>query len=285
MIKRFRRRADFVLADRQLITMETSFLKSYALLVIQTAHLRGTHALGGLSAEIPIKNDPAANNVALSRVLQEKLHEVGLGHDGTGVAHPGLVELARSAFDRVVAGPNQIRILRPDIDSRALDLLTVPHGNPSESAFHESISVALWYLEAWLRGVGSVTISNQQEHVSTAEICRAQLWQWVRYRKEFPFRRFARLLEEELENALATLGSGYQADVQAEKLKIAGELLSDVVSDDEFVEFITLPAYSRLESENASAGATSSDRPGVRVNPSWARRFLQIGRGKRAGGS
>jgi malate synthase len=275
VIKKFRRRSDFVLPDRELVTMESPFLKSYALLAIQTAHRRGTHAIGGMAAQIPIKDDPAADNLARMKVLQDKLREVSMGHDGTWVAHPGLVKLAREAFDRVMSGPNQIRIQREDVDVRASDLLTVPYGEVSKSGFRNNVVVSLLYMEAWLRGQGAVAINHLMEDAATAEISRAQLWQCIRYRKEFSPHFFKRVLDEELENSLASLGSEANADLRAEKLKQARDIIFESVMNDKMDEFITLEAYRHLEETDTEPRVVSENPSGL--TRGWAKRLLHIG--------
>ena len=180
-IKKFRNRPDFVLPDRSIVTMDKHFLKSYVDLLIQTCHRRGIHAMGGMAAQIPIKNDPVANEKALDKVRQDKLREVRAGHDGTWVAHPGLVPVAKEVFDAHMKEPNQIARLRDDVRVTAEDLLSVTEGQITEEGLRWNIDVGLQYLESWLRGSGCVPIYNLMEDAATAEICRAQVWQWVRH--------------------------------------------------------------------------------------------------------
>ena len=180
-IKKFRNRPDFVLPDRSIVTMDKHFLKSYVDLLIQTCHRRGIHAMGGMAAQIPIKNDPAANEKALDKVRQDKLREVRAGHDGTWVAHPGLVPVAKEVFDAHMKEPNQIARRRDDVHVTAEDLLAVTEGQITEEGLRWNIDVGLQYLESWLRGSGCVPIYNLMEDAATAEICRAQVWQWVRH--------------------------------------------------------------------------------------------------------
>ena len=180
-IKKFRNRPDFVLPDRSTLTMEKHFLKSYVELLIQTCHRRGIHAMGGMAAQIPIKNNPAANEKALEKVRQDKLREVTAGHDGTWVAHPGLVQIAKEVFDQHMKEPNQIGRCREDVHVNASDLLAVTEGKITEEGLRWNIDVGLQYLESWLRGSGCVPIYNLMEDAATAEICRSQVWQWIKH--------------------------------------------------------------------------------------------------------
>src|SRR5690349_19093430 len=180
-IKKFRDRADFVLPDRARVTMDRHFLKSYVDLLIQTCHRRRAHAMGGMAAQIPIKHDPAANEAAIEKVRQDKLREVRAGHDGTWVAHPGLVPIAAQVFDAGVRGANQLHVLREDVKVTASDLLSVPEGEITAAGLRANVDIGVQYLESWLRGVGCVPIYNLMEDAATAEISRSQVWQWVRY--------------------------------------------------------------------------------------------------------
>src|SRR6266481_6375399 len=179
-IKKFRQHSDFLVPDRAQVTMDRPFLNSYVQLLIKTCHRRGIHAMGGMAAQIPIKNDPAANEKALDKVRQDKLREVKAGHDGTWVAHPGLVPIAKAIFDEYMKEANQIHVKRDEVSVTAKDLLDVPAGGITEDGLRLNINVGLQYLEAWLRGNGCVPINNLMEDAATAEISRAQVWQWVR---------------------------------------------------------------------------------------------------------
>src|SRR5437879_4477683 len=181
VIKKFRSRPDCVLPDRGRVTMDRPFLQSYAELVIRTCHRRGIHALGGMAAQIPIKHDPAANAAALEKVRQDKLREVRQGHDGTWVAHPALVPVAREIFDAHVAGAHQISVRREDVRVSARDLLAVPRGEITEAGLVANIDIGIRYLAAWLGGQGFGPIHNLMEDAATAEISRAQIWQWLRH--------------------------------------------------------------------------------------------------------
>src|SRR5213593_1592603 len=180
-IKKFRHRPECVLPDRGLVSMDRPFLKSYAEFVIRTCHRRGIHALGGMAAQIPIKRDAALNAQAIEKVRQDKLREVRQGHDGTWVAHPGLVPVAREIFDAHMPGPHQIDVTRDDVRVTARDLLTAPAGPVTAAGLRANLEVALRYLAAWLGGMGCVPIHDLMEDAATAEIARAQVWQWLRH--------------------------------------------------------------------------------------------------------
>jgi malate synthase len=249
-IKKFRNRPDFVLPDRSLVTMTTHFLRSYSLLVIKTCHRRGAHAMGGMAAQIPIKNDAAANAAALVKVREDKLREVGDGHDGTWVAHPGLVPLGLEVFNAGMPGPNQLHVLRQDFSVTARDLLELPPGPITEAGLRINVNVGLLYLEAWLRGNGCVPIYNLMEDAATAEICRAQVWQWIRHPKgvlqdgrKVTVDLFRNVLPEELGKIKAMVGAD---TFVAGKYELAAQILDDITSREQFVEFLTLPAYQYL---------------------------------------
>ena len=180
-IKKFRNHPAFLLPDRSLVTMEKHFLKSYVELLIQTCHRRGIHAMGGMAAQIPIKNDAVANERALEKVRQDKLREVHAGHDGTWVAHPGLVPIAMEIFDGTMKDDHQINRPLATVTITQADLLAVPTGKITEEGLRWNIDVGLRYLSSWLIGNGCVPIYNLMEDAATAEICRAQVWQWLRH--------------------------------------------------------------------------------------------------------
>src|SRR5208282_33253 len=180
-IKKFRAHPEFVLPDRSQVTMETHFLSSYVALLVEICHRRGIHAMGGMAAQIPIRNDAAANEQALEKVRRDKLREVKAGHDGTWVAHPGLVAVAKEIFDKYMPEPNQISKPRVHRTVEARDLLEVPKGDITEAGLRWNIDVGLQYLHSWLKGSGCVPIYNLMEDAATAEICRAQVWQWLRH--------------------------------------------------------------------------------------------------------
>jgi malate synthase len=249
-IKKFRNRPDFVLPDRSLVTMTTHFLRCYSLLAIQTCHRRGAHAMGGMAAQIPIKNDPDANARAIAKVREDKLREAGDGHDGTWVAHPGLVGTAMEVFDVEMRGPNQLHILREDFRSTPADLLEVPSGPITEAGLRTNVNVGLLYLESWLRGNGCVPIYNLMEDAATAEISRAQVWQWIRHPRgvlqdgrKVTVPLFRQILAQELEKIKASVGPDMFA---AGKYTLAARVFDNIITSDSFVEFLTLPAYEHL---------------------------------------
>ncbi len=245
VIKKFRNRADFILPDRAQVTMQAPFMDAYTSLVIKTCHKRGVHAMGGMAAQIPIKNDPAANQRALDKVRADKLREVRAGHDGTWVAHPGLVPIAMEVFE-MMEGDNQVSRQRPDVDVSAADLVHLPSGTITEQGVRTNISVGVLYVEAWLRGQGCVPINNLMEDAATAEISRAQLWQWLHHNvaladgQTLTRELFDRLLEEEMANLRELFG---EARYNAGKFALASKLFADMTHKEQFDEFLTLIAY------------------------------------------
>lgn len=249
-IKKFNKYADRIFPDRAQVTMESHFLKSYSQLLIKTCHKRGAYAMGGMAAQIPIKNDPEANEIAFAKVKADKEREAKNGHDGTWVAHPGLVPVAMEIFDRYMPGENQLNVLREDVHVTAADLLAVPEGTITEAGMRNNISVAVQYLESWLGGSGCVPIFNLMEDAATAEISRSQLWQWVKYEKgrfadgtEITLPLFRKFLQEELEIIKETIGS---ERYEQGHYHLAAKILDDIVSKEEFTEFLTLPALEFL---------------------------------------
>lgn len=251
-IKKFRTTPDFCLADRALVTMTTHFMRSYSLLVIKTCHRRGAHAIGGMAAQIPIKNDPQANEIALGKVQADKEREANDGHDGTWVAHPGLVALAKAAFDAVMPGPHQIERQRNDVIVSAADLLNFgPAGPITEAGLRTNINVGIQYLGSWLAGNGCVPIFNLMEDAATAEISRAQIWQWIHSSKgvladgrKVTVELFQQLLAEELVRVKEIVGAKSFASGTYER---AAQLFVELTTSDKFVEFLTLPAYELIE--------------------------------------
>jgi malate synthase len=242
-IKKFRNRPDFLLPDRASLTMDRHFLKSYVDLLIQTCHRRGAHAMGGMAAQIPNRHDHSANELALARVRADKLREVNAGHDGTWIAHPGLAATALAAFDSVMSGPNQIDVKRPDVNVSVADLLQAPDGVITEAGLRGNIRVGVQYVESWLRGNGCVTLYGLMEDAATAEICRAQLWQWIRHGARTNDGRFDRLLTEELDRIHGEVGS---ARLAGGVFPTAARLFAEMIQQDSFDEFLTLPAYEHL---------------------------------------
>jgi malate synthase len=248
-IKKFRNRPDFLLPDRASVTMERHFLRSYVDLLIHTCHRRGAHAMGGMAAQIPIRDDPAANEQAMARVRADKLREARAGHDGTWIAHPGLANVAREPFDAVMPGPNQLDVLRADVAVTARDLLTVPEGAVTEEGLRANIRVAVQYLESWLRGNGCVPLYHLMEDAATAEICRAQLWQCLRHGArtsdgaQLTVARFDRLLGAELDRIHGEVGT---RRLTQGVFPTAARLLEQMIKAESFDEFLTLPAYELL---------------------------------------
>jgi len=245
-IKKFGRREGFTMPNRALVTMDRHFLSSYVQLLIKTCHRRNIHAMGGMAAQIPIKNDAAANETALEKVRQDKLREVKAGHDGTWVAHPGLVPVAKAVFDEHMKTPNQIFVKREDVHITQKDLLEVPTGEISETGLRLNINVGLQYLESWLRGNGCVPIYNLMEDAATAEISRAQVWQWVRHKAKLSDGRTVtkELVDQTVNEELAKLKEMLGADrFSSGKFDLAAKLYRQMMTSDQFDEFLTLKAY------------------------------------------
>ena len=244
-IKKFRARPEFVLPDRSEVTMETHFLSSYVDLLIQICHRRGIHAMGGMAAQIPIRNDKAANEQALDKVRRDKLREVKAGHDGTWVAHPGLVGVAKDVFDKYMPEPNQIASHKNSARQvSAQDLVEVPKGGITEQGLRWNIDVGLQYLHSWLGGLGCVPIYNLMEDAATAEISRAQVWQWVKYHSQLKNGKqvTAAMVKEIIHHRASELGSSND-----DKLCQAARLLEDLTTNQEFAEFLTLASYELLD--------------------------------------
>ncbi len=247
-IKKRRNDPAFVLPDRALVTMTTHFMRSYSLLLIQTCHRRGAHAMGGMAAQIPIKNDPEANEAALAKVRADKEREAGDGHDGTWVAHPGLVPVAMEVFDRVMPQPNQIDRMREDVHVTAADLLQVPEGPITERGLRYNINIGMQYLASWLAGNGCAPIRHLMEDAATAEISRAQVWQWIHHPRgvlddgrKVTVDLFRTMLQEELSKI------EQMADAeQFQTLKQASELFDEITVAGDFVDFLTLKGYAYL---------------------------------------
>ena len=251
-IKKFRAKKDFILADRALVTMTTHFMHSYSLLCIKTCHRRNTFAMGGMAAQIPVKNDRKANEDAFAKVRADKEREAGDGHDGTWVAHPGMVQLATDAFNAIMKTPNQIDRKRDDVDVSASDLLDFgPTAPITEAGLRQNVSVGVQYLEAWLRGHGAVPLFNLMEDAATSEISRAQVWQWIRHPegKLNDGRKVTKeLLAGVLKEELGKIESEIEKSAYGKrKFKLAHELFAKITTDDDFAEFLTLPAYEYLE--------------------------------------
>jgi malate synthase len=247
-IKVFRNHKQFMLPDRSQVTMDRDFLKAYVELLIQTCHRREIHAMGGMAAQIPIKNDPAANEAALEKVRQDKLREVKAGHDGTWVAHPGLVPIAKEVFDTHMKTPNQIHVKRDDVRIAAADLLKVPQGEITERGLRLNIDVGIQYVESWLRGSGCVPIYNLMEDAATAEISRTQVWQWLHHGAQLNDGRKVTLdlVRETIASVLQQLKSQLGARYDAGKFPLAAQLFEQMMVSPELKEFLTLEAYKYL---------------------------------------
>ena len=258
-IKKFRSNKDFCLADRSQVTMTAPFMRAYALLLVKTCHKRNTFAMGGMAAQIPIKNDPAANEAALEKVRADKLREATDGCDGTWVAHPGLVEIAKTIFDQYMPTPNQVHKKRDDVNVAAADLLNFQPEQPiSEAGLRNNISVGIQYIGAWLAGNGCVPVYNLMEDAATAEISRSQIWQWIRSPKgklddgrKITEALFRQWLPEELAKVRTLLG---EAAWKAGRYEEAARLFDEITTGD-YVEFLTLPGYEKLTADLTVAAA------------------------------
>ena len=247
-IKKFRNRPDFVLPDRAEVTMDRHFLSSYVQLLIKTCHRRGAHAMGGMAAQIPIKDDASANEAAMAKVRADKEREANAGHDGTWIAHPGLADIALQAFDAVMPGPNQLDVKRDDVSIDAADLLKVPTGNITDEGLRHNIRVGIQYVEAWLEGLGCVPLYHLMEDAATAEISRAQIWQWMKHgaitvEGHNVSECFDQYLAEEMDRIRAEVG---EDRFEGGSYGKAADMFNEMVRKDDFDEFLTLPAYEYL---------------------------------------
>ena len=248
-IKKLRNHADYLLPDRAEVTMTVPFMRDYTLHVIKVCHRRGAHAMGGMAAQIPIRNDPKRNQAALDKVRADKLREAKEGHDGTWVAHPGLVQIAADVFDEYMPTANQVERQRDDVNVTAADLLTPSEGDITEDGVRLNLKVGIQYLEAWLGGNGCVPLYNLMEDAATAEISRAQVWQWLHHNATLADGRpltlalYSKLLEEEMDAIRGEVGverfdSGH--------FQLAMQLFDEMIRAEDFSEFLTLPAYRYL---------------------------------------
>jgi malate synthase len=249
-IKKFAEDGTAMMPDRIQVTMTAHFLRSYSALLIKTCHRRNVHAMGGMAAQIPIRNDEAANEAAMQKVRADKLREATDGHDGTWVAHPGLVPIAKEIFDKAMPEAHQIARKRQDVNVAAADLLRVPEGSITETGLRQNLNVGIGYLEAWLKGVGCVPLYNLMEDAATAEISRAQVWQWIRHGASLDDGRKVdlalcdRILAEELEKLKAAAPPDNRYDE-------AGRIFRELLAAKRFPEWLTIPAYDKLMSEGA----------------------------------
>lgn len=246
-IKKLAADKSMLLPDRAQVTMATHFMRSYSKLAIKTCHHREISAMGGMSAFIPIKSDPKANERALAQVRADKEREAGDGHDGTWVAHPGLVPVAMEVFNRLMPGPNQIDRKLDDYNATADDLLQIPVGDITEAGLRQNVAVGLGYVEAWLRGIGCVPLFNLMEDAATAEISRAQLWQWVHHGATLADGRpvSAALIDGVIHEELAK-ARGIVEDERFHAYERAAALLRHLITSERFLDFLTLPAYEAV---------------------------------------
>jgi len=248
-IKRIGAQADRLTPDRSAMTMDKAFLRAYSLQLIKTCHRRGAFAMGGMAAQIPIKNDPEANTAAFARVRADKEREAGDGHDGTWVAHPDLVPVAMEVFNRLMPNANQLDRTRDDVAVTRDEMLAVHQGPRTEEGVRNNIRVGVRYTEAWLKGRGAVPLYNLMEDAATAEISRAQIWQWIRHAATLDDGRTVDrpLVETLLTEEMATLRAADPAAFDQGRFAEAIGLFRDLVASDTFSEFLTLPAYAVLE--------------------------------------
>lgn len=253
IIKKFRAHRQFLFPDRSQVTMTSPMMRAYCLNVIKICHKRGAHAIGGMAAQIPIKNDPEANEAALAKVFADKEREASDGHDGTWVAHPGLVPEALRAFNHHMPEANQIHVQRDDVRVTAEELLSVPTGTISTEGFRSNIRIGVQYLAAWLSGNGCVPLYNLMEDAATAEISRAQIWQWLHYApmieegplrgREITTRLYDEIIAKELHRLESDLGHAHYSTGNYDK---AAKLFTDMSRSRNFAEFLTLPAYDLI---------------------------------------
>lgn len=248
-IKKFRNHPQYVVPNRDQVSMTTPFMEAYSKLVIQRCHKRGIHAIGGMAAQIPIKNNEEANAAAIEKVRKDKEREVKNGHDGTWVAHPALVEVARAEFDKHMPGPNQLHVTRDDVHISEEDLVEIPRGSITEAGIRKNINVGILYTEAWLRGYGAVALYNLMEDAATAEISRTQLWQWLKHEvvledgRKFNTELYKTLLQNESDKIMAEAESNA---VEGNRYELAISLFDKLVLSERFEEFLTLPAYQYI---------------------------------------
>jgi len=246
-IKKFSNDPKVILPDRGQVTMTTHFMRHYAKLLIRQCHRRNIHAMGGMSAFIPVKSDPEVNEKAMAQVRADKEREATDGHDGTWVAHPGLVGVAKEPFDRLMPQPNQIDKKHPEYQVGAADLLQIPAGDITEAGLTQNIAVGLGYLESWIRGIGCVPLFNLMEDAATAEISRAQLWQWIHHGahlkdgRKIDVKLCDSILNGELQKAKGSVSPKHFAAYQK-----AAKLMRELYASPTFIEFLTIPAYGLI---------------------------------------
>ncbi|KAK8434937.1 malate synthase [Phyllosticta citricarpa] len=256
VIKRFRQNSNFVLPDRSAVTMTVPFMDAYVKLLIKTCHRRGVHAMGGMAAQIPIKNDPKANDVAMDNVRADKLREVRAGHDGTWVAHPALAGIASEIFNKHMPTPNQMHIRREDVNITGNDLLNMNlPGSITEEGIRKNLNIGLGYMEGWLRGIGCVPINYLMEDAATAEVSRSQLWQWVRHGvstkegKRVDKDYALRLLKEQAQELESKAPRG-------NKFGLAAKYFEGQVTGEDYAEFLTSLLYNEITSAGSATPAS-----------------------------
>ncbi len=248
-IKKFRNHPNFIVPNRDQVTMASPFMEAYSLRVIQRCHKRNVHAIGGMAAQIPVKNDDKANEIAFNKVKLDKEREVKNGHDGTWVAHPGLVKVALDIFDKHMSTKNQIDNKRTDFYISEKQLIEIPQGTITEVGVRKNINVGILYIESWLMGVGAAALYNLMEDAATAEISRTQIWQWLHQEvkledgRKFTIEMYIQLLEEEIINIKNILG---EERFNNGKFNLAIEIFDKLVLSEDFEEFLTNPAYKYL---------------------------------------
>ena len=248
-IKKFRNHPNFVVPNRDQVTMTSPFMDAYSKLVIQRCHKRGILAIGGMAAQIPIKNDENANAAALEKVRKDKEREVKNGHDGTWVAHPALVAVAMAEFNKHMSTANQLHVSRDDINITEQDLVEIPKGTVTEAGIRKNINVGILYTEAWLRGHGAVALYNLMEDAATAEISRTQVWQWLKNEvkledgRKFNNELYLELFNNEVAKIMTNFG---EENIKNSKFKLAIDLFDRLVVSEKFEEFLTLPAYQYI---------------------------------------
>ncbi|KAI9494612.1 malate synthase A [Zychaea mexicana] len=248
-IKRFREHPEFVLPDRSQVTMTVPFMDAYVRLLIKTCHKRGVHAMGGMAAQIPIKNNPRANEAAMAKVTADKFREVKAGHDGTWVCHPALLKIAMDVFNEHMPKANQLEVTRDDVQVTAADLLHIPSGTITEEGIRDNLRVGLQYMEAWIRGVGCVPLNHMMEDAATAEISRSQLWQWARHKAKtvegivITPELNLKLLDEVCAQIKEEMGGDKYA---ASKFEIAKKAFATNVTGEHYDEFLTTLLYDDI---------------------------------------
>lgn len=248
-IKKFRNHPQFILPNRDQVTMTVPFMDAYSKRVIQRCHKRGILAIGGMAAQIPIKNNPSANNKAMEKVRADKEREVKNGHDGTWVAHPALVPIALEVFNKHMPSNNQMHVMREGEQITEEELIAIPKGTITEEGIRKNINVGILYIESWLRGQGCVALYNLMEDAATAEISRTQVWQWLKYNvrledgRSFKKELYETIFNEEKEKIKHLVG---EANMHSTQFSKAFELFNELVTNREFQEFLTLKAYTEI---------------------------------------